>query len=228
MAQAVAVDASGNVVVTGYSDGAKVGGHFQRDYYTAKYAAANGGLLWEYRYNGSANGDDSAKAVALDASGNVVVTGTSVGTNGFGERDYYTAAYASADGALLWEKRYNGPANGDDFVGGPHCLALGPNGMIAITGASDGAFGVSDYAYDYATVVYRELPSAPLLSIAQSNAFAIVSWPSPSTGFQLQQNTNPNSTNWTTPSEAITDNGTTRSITVSPAPGNRFFRLFKP
>ena len=27
--------------------------------------------------------------------------------------DYYTAKYAAADGALLWEKPYNGPANRD-------------------------------------------------------------------------------------------------------------------
>jgi len=70
--------------------------------------------------------------VAVDGSGNVVVTGTSQG-------GYYTAKYAAADGAVLWEKRYNG--------GVARSLALGPNGMVAVTGSS------SD---DYATVVYRE------------------------------------------------------------------------
>src|SRR5437016_12034364 len=119
------------------------------------------------RYNGPANSGDQARSVEVDSAGNVVVTGSSYGITGY---DYYTAAYAAADGALLWEKRYNGPANGDDTVNGPHSLALGPNGMVAITGASDGAFGPSFYAYDYATVVYRELPSAPLVSIARSNA----------------------------------------------------------
>jgi len=69
---------------------------------------------------------------------------------------------------------------------------------------------------------------APSLNIARSNAFVIVSWPSPSTGFVLQQNTNLSTTNWTTPSETVTDNGTSKSISVSASVGNRFYRLFKP
>jgi len=88
----------------------------------------------------------------------VVVTGTFRNTSG--NNDYYTAKYAAADGALLWDKIYNGPANGEDIVRSPRSLALGPNGMVAVTGSSDGNFG-GDTAYDYATVVYREnLPPA--------------------------------------------------------------------
>ena len=94
----------------------------------------------------------------------MVVTGISLGNGGY---DYYTAKLAAVDGALLWEKRYNGPAHGDDRVGleyfrtlDPssrlsHNLALGLNGMVAITGFSDGNFGHGT-AYDYATVVYWE------------------------------------------------------------------------
>ena len=151
-AQAVAVDGSGNVVVTGSSYNTK----YISDYYTAKYAAADGALLWEKRYNGPANNDDRAQAVAVDGSSNVVVTGSSaVGFGSFGNPiyDYYTAKYATADGALLWEKRYNGPANGNDFVNSSHSLALGPNGMVAVTGSSSG---------DYAIVVYRETPAQPM------------------------------------------------------------------
>jgi len=64
------VDGSGNVVVTGHSW--DVGNY---DYLTVKYAAADGALLWEKRYNGPANDYDEARAVAVDGSGNVVVTG---------------------------------------------------------------------------------------------------------------------------------------------------------
>jgi hypothetical protein len=49
------------------------------------------------------------RAVAVDGSGNVIVTGESRG-NGTGP-DYYTAKYAATDGAVLWEKRYDGPAS---------------------------------------------------------------------------------------------------------------------
>ena len=156
-ASAVAVDGSGNVVVTGSSVSGSPTQDF--DYYTAKYAAADGALLWEKRYNGPANGDDRARAVAVDAAGNVVVTGSSYNTpsafDSFG--DYYTAKYASADGALLWERRYNGPANGGDSASS---LALAPNGLIAVTGSSDGDAGTGINS-DAATVLYREIP-APL------------------------------------------------------------------
>ena len=71
----MAVDGSGNVVVTGSSCN---GGRSDSDYYTAKYAAADGALLWEKRYNGPANGVRQCQpAVAVDGSGNVVVTGSS-------------------------------------------------------------------------------------------------------------------------------------------------------
>jgi uncharacterized delta-60 repeat protein len=151
-AAAMAVDGSGNVVVTGESWNGR-----NNDYYTVKYAAADGALLWEQRYNSPPDGYDFAAAVAVDDSGNVVVTGTSHGGRESG--DYYTAKYAATDGELLWEKSYNGPANGDDQVGRRHCLALGPNGMIVVTGSSVGP----DTAY-YATVVYRE--TLPPVSIA--------------------------------------------------------------
>ena len=67
---AIAVGADGSVVVTGSSEG---NGSFA-DYYTAKYATANGALLWEQRYNGPANRYDYADAVAVDANGTSVHT----------------------------------------------------------------------------------------------------------------------------------------------------------
>ena len=70
---------------------------------------------------------------------------------------------------------------------------------------------------------------APRLAIIlTSTNTALVSWPSPSTGFALQQNTNSSTANWTAALEPITDNGTTKFIIVNPPAGNRFYRLFKP
>src|SRR5438552_15185073 len=66
---------------------------------------------WVQRYNGPGNGLDGANAVAVDGSGNVVVTGFSNSSER--ESDYYTAKYAAADGALLWEQGYNGAGGGD-------------------------------------------------------------------------------------------------------------------
>ena len=137
-AQAVALDSAGNVVVTGYSDNGS-----NTDYYTAKYAAADGTLLWEKRYNGPTKSRDEAAAVALDSAGNVVVTGFSQnGSNG----DYYTAKYAATDGALLWEKRYNGPANSTDLG---RAMALDSAGNVVVTG-----YSYNGSNYDYYTVKY--------------------------------------------------------------------------
>src|SRR6185436_18219599 len=105
--------------------------NFNSDYYTAKYAAADGALLWEQRYNGPADSHDGACAVALDRNGNVVVTGSSWNPNF--NSDYYTARYAAADGALLWERRYNGPANSHD---GACAVALDGRGNVVVTGDS--------------------------------------------------------------------------------------------
>ena len=72
-------------------------------------------------------------------------------------------------------------------------------------------------------------PGAPLLTIRLTTTnTAVVSWPSPSTGFILQQNADLDTTNWVAAPQAVTDNGTSRFINVNPPTGNRFYRLFKP
>jgi hypothetical protein len=69
---------------------------------------------------------------------------------------------------------------------------------------------------------------APQLTIQQINATTVkISWPSPSTGFTLQQNSNLATATWTTSGYTISDDGTTKSITVSPPTGNLFFRLIQ-
>jgi len=138
LAAAVAVDAAGNVIVTG----ASVGDHELFESYTAKYAARDGTLLWENRYRGSTNGGDAGMGLGIDQFGNVVVASTSVGIET--GSDYHTAKYAASDGALLWEKRYNGPDDGDEYPAPGHCLAIGVNGSVAITGAG------------FITVLYRD------------------------------------------------------------------------
>jgi len=151
-ATAVAVDGSGNVFVTGSSRDSS--GDY--GYVTIAYSG-EGVPLWTNRYNGPANGADLASAVAVDGSGNVVVTGRTDSIQdaligAFWGGDYYTAKYAAADGATLWEKRFNGPLS-LSFPSASPCLALGPNGMIAISGSFSG---------DFATVVYREVPAVSI------------------------------------------------------------------
>jgi hypothetical protein len=81
----------------------------------------------------------------------------------------------------------------------------------------------------WAIVSALQTPSAPLLTIrlTQTNT-VVISWPSPSTGFSLQQNSDLNTATWSAPPETITDNGTNKFIIVNPPTGNRFYRLSKP
>jgi hypothetical protein len=74
-----------------------------------------------------------------------------------------------------------------------------------------------------------QTPGSPLLTITRTGANVTVSWPSSSTDFVLQQNGNlANSNGWSDFGGTVNDNGTTKSVTVTPPTGNWFFRLKKP
>ena len=75
-----------------------------------------------------------------------------------------------------------------------------------------------------------QTPGAPLLTILRTTTNTVaVSWPSPSTGFLLQQNTDGvASVNWSNVLAAPTDDGTTKTLLVNPPEGNRFYRLWHP
>ncbi len=71
-----------------------------------------------------------------------------------------------------------------------------------------------------------QTPGAPLLKILLTTTnTAVVSWPAPSTGFSLQQNPDPSTTNWVAPAETINSDGATKFIILSPPTGQRFYRL---
>ena len=99
---------------------------------------------WAKRYNGPGNGSDYAVSLAVDAEGNVYVTG---GSAGVGSGDDYATIKYSPTGVRLWVKRYNGPGNGTDIA---TALAVDAEGNVYVTGCSyaDGT------DYDYATIKY--------------------------------------------------------------------------
>jgi len=75
-----------------------------------------------------------------------------------------------------------------------------------------------------------QTPGAPTLSIFRTTTNTVaVTWPSPSTGWNLQQNTNSvSSLNWSNVTSGITDDGATKTLIVNLPTGNRFYRLHKP
>ena len=137
VATSLAVDAAGNVYVTGWSHSS---GNMDMDYATIKYDATTGAQLWTARYNGPEGNNDEAHALAVDATGNVYVTGWSPGIDT--GHDYATIKYDATTGAQLWVTRYDYENSGDSA----HALAVDADGNIYVTGESRGSDGLSDYA----------------------------------------------------------------------------------
>jgi uncharacterized delta-60 repeat protein len=139
-AYAIAVDGSDNVYVTGQS----VGSGTSYDFATIKYNS-NGDTVWVRRYNGPGNSDDEARAIAVDDSGNMYVTGYSYGS---GTNYNYATIKYNSEGVEQWVQRYNGPGNDDDRA---YSLVVDSSGNVYVTGYSIG----STTSYDYATIKYN-------------------------------------------------------------------------
>ncbi len=136
----VKVDLSGNIYVTGYSN--FPGG--LTDMVTLKYNMA-GVQQWARIYNAPENKVDVAKRMALDAFGNVYITGFSSWGSSTNDYDYITIKYNS-DGLKRWEIKYNGPANYQDNA---DAIAV-RDSVIVVTGGSRGF----DYKFNLTTVKY--------------------------------------------------------------------------
>ncbi len=137
---AIAADNSGNVYITGYSDG----GVTSNDYATIKYNTS-GDQLWVARYNGPASDDDAANAIAVDNSGSVFVTGSSRST--LYNYDCATVKY-DPSGNQLWAARYDGPANSSD---NGSSVAVDDLGNVYVAGFSMNSSGL----FDYITIKYN-------------------------------------------------------------------------
>jgi hypothetical protein len=85
----VVLDATANVYVTGFSAAAK----FVYGYATVKYDS-DGNQLWVARYDGQGEFDNEPSAMALDAAGNVYVTGQACPELGCASSDFATVKYA--------------------------------------------------------------------------------------------------------------------------------------
>ena len=142
---AVAADASGNVVVTGQLEGrADLGGAVltssgDKDVFIAKYSSS-GTYLWSQRLG--ATGSDVGNGIGVDTSGNVLVIGQFQGTVDFGGgalisaggSDIFVAKYSSS-GAHLWSKRFGGTGNESG-----NGIAVDGGGNVVVTG-NFGNFG---------------------------------------------------------------------------------------
>lgn len=125
VANAVAIDGVGNVVV---------GGRINYTSAVLKLDGVSGAELWRQFIDGSAGGRTNVNAVAVDGAGNVVAAGSTFNT-GTG-RDFTVVKFDGASGTELWRQAINGVAqtNGSEVAnavvvdGAGHVVAAGAIG----------------------------------------------------------------------------------------------------
>lgn len=120
---ALAVDDSGYVYVTGSSSAPASG----EDFTTIKYNSS-GDTVWVRHYNGPGNLTDEAQAIQVDQNGNIYVTGQSRGS---GTSDDFTTIKYNKNGDTLWVRRYNGLGNAADQA---LALTVDDSGLVYVSG----------------------------------------------------------------------------------------------
>lgn len=138
---AIAIDSSGNVYVTGlalYDPGS--GG----DIATIKYNS-DGVMLWVRSYDGAGNYIDRGNSIAVDVSGNVYVTGLS--SLSATKSEFTTIKYNSM-GIQQWIKFYSGTG---DYKDEATSIAIDDSGNVYVTGES----WVAGSGYNYVTIKYN-------------------------------------------------------------------------
>lgn len=131
-------------------------------------------------------------------------------------------------------------ADAQQFSIGWHTIDGGGGSSQSGSFAVTGTMGQPDASYytmtgpkfsitgGFWSIFVVQTPGAPTLKIrfTETNT-AIVSWPSASTGYTLQQNATLLYRDWLAPTEPVQDDGTSKYIVTSPS-GNRYYRLIKP
>jgi len=137
-AYALTIDDSGNVYVTGESDG----GSTKMDIFTIKYNV-NGDSIWSARYTSTEAGKDAGYAIALNDEGSIVyVTGETYGGKA-AKSNLITLAYNAFTGAQLGVVQiYNGPGSKVDKG---YAIDVDVSGSPVVTGESDGGATKPDY-----------------------------------------------------------------------------------
>lgn len=126
IAEALAVDAAGNVYVTGWQKVFSAG----IDVLTLKYSPT-GALLWEQRYP-SPGGNNQPNDIALDASGNIYVAGASWVT---AQQDFDMLLLKyDTNGNLLWDRTLD---NGDGQLDTAYEMAIDPAGNAILAGYTE-------------------------------------------------------------------------------------------
>jgi len=136
-ASALAVDDARNVLVAGHQSPTGVG---PSSCILIKYSP-EGGQIWSTRYEAPDSRGNSLTAIALDGSGDIVVTGRASGRR---SSEFSTLKF-DAGGELLWSACFATATDLGCSSGGAQALSLDGSGNVYVVGGSGG---------DLTTIVY--------------------------------------------------------------------------
>jgi hypothetical protein len=163
----MAVNSTGDIYLTGVTN-TDVSGSLA-NYATLKYNAA-GNIQWIAVYNGTGNNNDSATSLTIDDSGNVFVTGKSIGSGT--SFDFATIKYNSA-GSPQYVARFNNSGSSKDVA---NAVTLDNFGNTYVAGGST-LSGSSD---DFLTVKYSKISGINTLSSVIPERFELYqNYPNP-------------------------------------------------
>ncbi|APV50799.1 hypothetical protein BWI17_14550 [Betaproteobacteria bacterium GR16-43] len=133
--RSIAVDAQGNVFVSGYTDTVT-----NSDMLLVKYDGATGAVLWSATYNGPGDLYEQAWALALDPSGNPIVSGYAYNLT-TDQYEFKTIKYNGAAGTIAWQNNFPGPVAGTGYG-----IALGTDAAGNVYAAGKVTNGMNDDA----------------------------------------------------------------------------------
>lgn len=146
-----AVDASGNIYITGSLGGSGTGLNVK----TVKLDPALN-ILWTATWNGAANQDDTGRRIAVDGSGNVFITGY---TTVSGKRDALLLKYTSS-GTLSFANTFDGAEGDAEFQD----LVVSSSGNVFVGGYTTKKGNKDFYAAYYSnsgTLIWSEAYNGP-------------------------------------------------------------------
>ncbi len=152
------------------------------------------------------NGDGKPDLVCADFGDDTLTVLTNNGSGGFGTGAILSVGVAGSEPNSVAAADVNGDGKPD---------------LISAN------FGTGTLSVLVNETIFPLVAPSLAISLTGPNT-VVVSWPSSAAGFVLQQNSDLTTMNWPDFSGTVNTNGTTKSVTISPATNNLFFRLFHP
>jgi hypothetical protein len=189
----------------------------------AAYLFSTNGELLNSFTNPTPAADDRFGGCVAGAGGGRVLIGAPNDSTG---ATYSGVVYLFSTNGTLLNTVTNPTPVANDYFG----RSVAVVGNAIVIGAIGDDTGATNAGAAYLFIAVDEMSGRPSLTIRFTVPNTVtISWPSPSTGWVLQESIDDlYSVNWSNAPGLIQDDGITKTLIVSPPSGDRFYRLSKP